>query len=223
MYRMPTPIHSATRGFDRRELIDCVRTADACGYDSFWMPEAWERELKEALTFETEHLSLYQLTIEAGTAYALRALQAARISASFSGVNPDRRVAFRSAGRVSCQASVSRTVSSSDRALRPWSAEAFMPVSEPPASSPCIGPQGAKFISSGFIWVARKSSSIHVRFVSAPVTLRLVSMRLPMVIAPGGVTALNVPSTRRSTKCGSSIRIRAGNRSSAGAFPSRPK
>src|SRR5258706_2471641 len=32
------------RGFDRRELIECVRAADACGYDSFWMPEAWERD-----------------------------------------------------------------------------------------------------------------------------------------------------------------------------------
>lgn len=32
------------RGFDRRELTECVRAADACGYDSFWMPEAWERE-----------------------------------------------------------------------------------------------------------------------------------------------------------------------------------
>jgi putative oxygen-independent coproporphyrinogen III oxidase len=38
-------------------------------------PEAWERELKEALTFGTEHLSLYQLTIEAGTAYATLARQ----------------------------------------------------------------------------------------------------------------------------------------------------
>lgn len=32
-------------GVDRRELIECVRTADACGYDSFWMPEAWEYEV----------------------------------------------------------------------------------------------------------------------------------------------------------------------------------
>jgi F420-dependent oxidoreductase-like protein len=32
------------RGFDRRELIECVRVADRCGYDSFWLPEAWERE-----------------------------------------------------------------------------------------------------------------------------------------------------------------------------------
>ena len=38
------------RGFDRRELIECVRTADACGYDSFWMPEAWERDAFTILT-----------------------------------------------------------------------------------------------------------------------------------------------------------------------------
>jgi F420-dependent oxidoreductase-like protein len=38
------------RGFDRRELIECVRAADACGYDSFWMPEAWEREAFTILT-----------------------------------------------------------------------------------------------------------------------------------------------------------------------------
>ncbi|HEY7544378.1 MAG TPA: LLM class flavin-dependent oxidoreductase [Blastocatellia bacterium] len=38
------------RGFDRRELIECVRAADACGYDSFWMPEAWEREAFSTLT-----------------------------------------------------------------------------------------------------------------------------------------------------------------------------
>ena len=38
------------RGFDRRELTECVRAADACGYDSFWMPEAWEREAFTILT-----------------------------------------------------------------------------------------------------------------------------------------------------------------------------
>jgi alkanesulfonate monooxygenase SsuD/methylene tetrahydromethanopterin reductase-like flavin-dependent oxidoreductase (luciferase family) len=38
------------RGFDRRELIECVRAADACGYDSFWMPEAWERDAFSTLT-----------------------------------------------------------------------------------------------------------------------------------------------------------------------------
>jgi F420-dependent oxidoreductase-like protein len=37
-------------GFDRRELIECVQTADACGYDSFWMPEAWERDALPILT-----------------------------------------------------------------------------------------------------------------------------------------------------------------------------
>jgi oxygen-independent coproporphyrinogen-3 oxidase len=37
--------------------------------------EAWTRELKEALAFGTEHLSLYQLTIEPGTAYATLARQ----------------------------------------------------------------------------------------------------------------------------------------------------
>lgn len=35
--------------------------------------KAWRDELKEALAFETEHLSLYQLTIEAGTPFAIYA------------------------------------------------------------------------------------------------------------------------------------------------------
>ena len=38
------------RGFDRAELVECVRAADACGYDSFWMPEAWERDSFAVLT-----------------------------------------------------------------------------------------------------------------------------------------------------------------------------
>jgi oxygen-independent coproporphyrinogen-3 oxidase len=38
-------------------------------------PDAWAAELKEALAFGTEHLSLYQLTIEQGTAYATLARQ----------------------------------------------------------------------------------------------------------------------------------------------------
>jgi F420-dependent oxidoreductase-like protein len=37
-------------GFDRRELIECVRTADASGYDSFWLPEAWEHDAFTVLT-----------------------------------------------------------------------------------------------------------------------------------------------------------------------------
>lgn len=48
-------------GFDKRELIECVRAADACGYDSFWMPEAWEREAFTILTelaMNTERIHL---------------------------------------------------------------------------------------------------------------------------------------------------------------------
>jgi F420-dependent oxidoreductase-like protein len=51
------------RGFDRREVIECVKTADACGYDSFWMPEAWERE---AFTMLTE-LALHTRQIHLAT------------------------------------------------------------------------------------------------------------------------------------------------------------
>ena len=37
-------------GFDSRGLMDCVEAADACGYDSFWMPEVWEHEAFSILT-----------------------------------------------------------------------------------------------------------------------------------------------------------------------------
>lgn len=50
-------------GFNREELIECVRTAEACGYDSFWMPEAWERE---AFTLLTE-LAVVTQRIHLGT------------------------------------------------------------------------------------------------------------------------------------------------------------
>lgn len=50
-------------GLDRRELIECVRAADACGYDSFWIPEAWERE---AFTILTE-LAIRTQRIHLGT------------------------------------------------------------------------------------------------------------------------------------------------------------
>ncbi|HWO01260.1 MAG TPA: LLM class flavin-dependent oxidoreductase [Blastocatellia bacterium] len=43
------------RGFDRAELVECVRAADACGYDSFWLPEAWEREAFTTLTDLATH------------------------------------------------------------------------------------------------------------------------------------------------------------------------
>jgi F420-dependent oxidoreductase-like protein len=48
-------------GFDRRELIECVCAADACGYDSFWMPEAWEHDAISILTelaIRTERIGL---------------------------------------------------------------------------------------------------------------------------------------------------------------------
>jgi F420-dependent oxidoreductase-like protein len=48
-------------GFDRRELVELVRAADLCGYDSFWMPEAWERDaftLLTELAVKTERIHL---------------------------------------------------------------------------------------------------------------------------------------------------------------------
>src|SRR2546426_3260347 len=48
-------------GFDKNELIECVRAADACGYDSFWLPEAWERDaftLLTELALKTERIHL---------------------------------------------------------------------------------------------------------------------------------------------------------------------
>lgn len=37
-------------GFNRQELIECVRAADACRYNSFRLPEAWERDAFTTLT-----------------------------------------------------------------------------------------------------------------------------------------------------------------------------
>lgn len=48
-------------GFDRRELIECVRAADASGYDSFWMPESWERDAFTVLTELAGHTSRIHL------------------------------------------------------------------------------------------------------------------------------------------------------------------
>ena len=48
-------------GFCTRELIELVRAADATGYDSFWVPEAWERDaftLLAALAVQTERIHL---------------------------------------------------------------------------------------------------------------------------------------------------------------------
>jgi hypothetical protein len=48
-------------GFHRQELIECVRTADACGYDSFWLPEAWERDAFTTLTELAVHTNRIHL------------------------------------------------------------------------------------------------------------------------------------------------------------------
>ena len=42
-------------------MIEFVRAADACGYDSFWMPEAWERDAFATLAelaSQTERIQL---------------------------------------------------------------------------------------------------------------------------------------------------------------------
>ena len=57
-----------------------LRTFPRCSFDLIYArpnqtPEAWKHELRDALAFGTEHLSLYQLTIEPGTAYATLARQ----------------------------------------------------------------------------------------------------------------------------------------------------
>ena len=79
---------SALKALGRLHGVDEARNAIGLARDIFprssfdliyarpkQTPEAWTRELKDALTFGTEHLSLYQLTIEAGTAYATLARQ----------------------------------------------------------------------------------------------------------------------------------------------------
>ncbi|MGE0202577.1 MAG: radical SAM family heme chaperone HemW [Hyphomicrobiaceae bacterium] len=59
----------------RRALETAHRTFERVSFDLIYArpgqtPEAWARELDEALTFGTDHLSLYQLTIEEGTPFA---------------------------------------------------------------------------------------------------------------------------------------------------------
>jgi putative oxygen-independent coproporphyrinogen III oxidase len=74
---------SALRSLGRLHGVDEARTAiglaqrifPRSSFDLIYArpnqtTDAWKRELREALAFNTEHLSLYQLTIEPGTAYA---------------------------------------------------------------------------------------------------------------------------------------------------------
>jgi F420-dependent oxidoreductase-like protein len=48
-------------GFNKQELIECVRAADACGYDSFWLPEAWDRDAFTTLTELAVHTNRIHL------------------------------------------------------------------------------------------------------------------------------------------------------------------
>ncbi|KKC24332.1 radical SAM family heme chaperone HemW [Sphingomonas sp. SRS2] len=69
------------RAHDVREGLGALDTAQAAfarvSFDLIYArpgqsPEAWRAELAQALSFGTEHLSLYQLTIEPGTQFAAR-------------------------------------------------------------------------------------------------------------------------------------------------------
>ncbi|TVP71575.1 MAG: coproporphyrinogen III oxidase [Rhodobacteraceae bacterium] len=68
-------LHSAT---DARRAFDIARDAFArVSFDLIYArqhqtPEAWASELNEALSMAVDHLSLYQLTIEQGTAFGTR-------------------------------------------------------------------------------------------------------------------------------------------------------
>jgi len=64
--------HSAKDALKAVEMA--ARIFDRYSFDLIYArphqtPETWERELKEALTYAGDHLSLYQLTIEQGTAF----------------------------------------------------------------------------------------------------------------------------------------------------------
>lgn len=68
-------LHSVT---EARAAFDIARaTFDRVSFDLIYarqdqMPEAWAAELREAMAMAVDHLSLYQLTIEDGTAFGAR-------------------------------------------------------------------------------------------------------------------------------------------------------
>jgi oxygen-independent coproporphyrinogen-3 oxidase len=75
----PAALRFLGRAHDREEAIAAIEHARATfprfSFDLIYArpgqsPAAWQRELDEALTLAGEHLSLYQLTIERGTAFA---------------------------------------------------------------------------------------------------------------------------------------------------------
>lgn len=64
----------------RRAVTDGRRVFDNMSFDLMYARpgqswQAWQQELDLALSLEPDHISLYQLTIEAGTPFALRAAQ----------------------------------------------------------------------------------------------------------------------------------------------------
>ena len=78
----PAALRFLGRGHDRDEAIAAIGLArdtfPRCSFDLIYARPgqnvaAWEEELGEALTLAGEHLSLYQLTIEPGTAFGNRA------------------------------------------------------------------------------------------------------------------------------------------------------
>jgi putative oxygen-independent coproporphyrinogen III oxidase len=78
----PEALRFLGRGHDRDEAIGAIRLARASfarySFDLIYARRgqsaaAWEAELDEALSLAGEHLSLYQLTIELGTAFGNRA------------------------------------------------------------------------------------------------------------------------------------------------------
>lgn len=65
--------HSAAEGI--KAIETAIKTFKRASFDLIYARpnqtlEAWNKELSQALSFGTEHLSLYQLTIEPGTAFA---------------------------------------------------------------------------------------------------------------------------------------------------------
>jgi oxygen-independent coproporphyrinogen-3 oxidase len=86
----PDALRFLGRGHDRDEAIAAIRLARASfarySFDLIYARPgqsltAWERELDEALSLAGEHLSLYQLTIEPGTAFGNRAARGERLAA----------------------------------------------------------------------------------------------------------------------------------------------
>jgi oxygen-independent coproporphyrinogen-3 oxidase len=87
---LPEALRFLGRGHDRDEAIAAIRLARASfsrfSFDLIYARPgqsvaAWEAELGEALTLCGDHLSLYQLTIEPGTAFGNRAARGEMLAA----------------------------------------------------------------------------------------------------------------------------------------------